>query len=140
MGRIVTDASVIIKWFIEENYTEKALEIRDRYINGEIVIDMPALMPFEVLNALRYSNLFNKRELRSIAEALTAYGFEYHSLKGGLATLTVDLAIENNITIYDASYLVLALKLNAILYTTDEKLIRSTEQKYGKNIKHLKEF
>jgi predicted nucleic acid-binding protein len=31
---IVLDASVVVKWFSEEEFTEKALELRERVKNG----------------------------------------------------------------------------------------------------------
>ncbi len=50
----VLDSSVIIKWFSEEEETKKALELREKYINGEIVIAVPDLLVYEIANALRY--------------------------------------------------------------------------------------
>ncbi len=50
----VVDASVVVKWLVEEEGSERALRLRDRYIDGKIEIIAPELITFEVLNALRY--------------------------------------------------------------------------------------
>ncbi|MHA1722933.1 MAG: type II toxin-antitoxin system VapC family toxin [Candidatus Baldrarchaeia archaeon] len=137
MEKVVSDASVIVKWFIEEEYSDKALKLRDMHVNGEIVIVAPELLPFEVLNALKYSNLFGREELKNAALSLSSYGIELYSLKGMLAEKTVEIAVENDITIYDASYIALADTLNMKLYTADQKLIRKLGEKYKKITIHI---
>jgi len=49
METAVIDASVAVKWFVEEHGTQKALELRDRYIDGELKLIAPQLFPYEVL-------------------------------------------------------------------------------------------
>lgn len=53
--KIVVDASVAYKWYAEETWTQEARNMIDDYQNGHIDIASVALMPFEVLNALRYA-------------------------------------------------------------------------------------
>ena len=48
--KIVLDASVVAKWFIEEEDTEKAIEIRDKFVRGEIKILVPSLLIYEIGN------------------------------------------------------------------------------------------
>ncbi|MBS7288228.1 MAG: hypothetical protein KIH01_05670 [Candidatus Freyarchaeota archaeon] len=43
MGKLVSDASVIVKWFIEEEHTGEALRLRDMHVNGEILLAAPLL-------------------------------------------------------------------------------------------------
>lgn len=108
--------------------SEKARELRDEYINGNVEILAPELMPYEVLNALKYTGLFNLNELVMVAKSLSLYGFRLYSLVvGELAEITAKLAVKNNITIYDASYVALAEKLKAKFYTSDEKLIEKVK-------------
>jgi predicted nucleic acid-binding protein len=45
---LVLDASVIVKWFCEEEYTDIALRLRDRFFVGELTIVVPELMFYEV--------------------------------------------------------------------------------------------
>jgi len=135
--KVVGDASVIVKWFVEEEYTDKALKLRDMHVNGEVTIAAPELLPFEVLNALRHSNLFEKDELVNVAVSLSSYGIELHSLRGRLAEEAVKIAVEKDITIYDSSYVALAATLNTRLYTSDRKLIEKLGQEYKEVTIHV---
>jgi len=36
MEKVVADASVIVKWFVDEIYSENARKLRDEYINGTL--------------------------------------------------------------------------------------------------------
>ena len=67
---VVVDASVIVKWFVEEEGSNKSLKLRDQYIEGSIRIIAPELMVFEALNALYYKKLFSEDGLKRISEAL----------------------------------------------------------------------
>ncbi len=120
---VVADASVVVKWFVDEIYSENARKLREEYINGSIELASPELMPYEVLNALRYTKLFSKDELKLIARSLSLYGFKLYSLRGKLSERIAEIAVEKEITVYDASYIALAESLNSKLYTSDEKLI-----------------
>lgn len=135
---VVVDASVVVKWFVEEEGSDKALRLRDKYIDGEISIIAPELMIFEVLNALYYKRLFSESEMKEISEALEAYSFTLYSLKGEYAEKTVETAVENGITIYDASYVALAMIRDTYLYTADEKLIEKLKGEYLKHVKSIK--
>ncbi|RLE62649.1 MAG: PIN domain nuclease [Thermoprotei archaeon] len=137
MERVVSDASVIVKWFIEEEYSDKALELRNKHINGEISIIAPELLYYEVLNALKYSRLFELEELKLAALSLSNYGIKLYSLKGRLAENTVEIAVERNITVYDAAYVALAINLDTVLYTADEKLIQKLGEKYENVVIHI---
>ena len=94
-------------------------------------------MPYEVLNALKYAKLFKKDELIMVSKSLTLYGFRLYPLTGKLAERTVEIAMEKDITIYDASYVALAKEQKAKLYTADEKLIRKVNLDF---VKHISEF
>lgn len=135
---VVVDASVIVKWFVEEEHSDKALSLRDSYVAGELRIAAPELMPFEVLNALYYKGLFSESDLKEISEALEAYSFELYPLRGEYMQKTVEVAFKNDITIYDASYVALALAKKTLFYTADEKLLGKVA---NLNLaKHIRDF
>jgi len=140
MREAVVDASIIVKWFVIEENSDKALKIRDKYVEGELKIIAPELITFEILNALKYKELFNEEELKEISEALQAYSFSLYPLKGEYARKTVEVAVKNNITIYDASYVALAIMRKTQMYTADEKLIKKLRKKYLKYVKSIQEI
>jgi len=137
---VVLDASVLVKWFVEEDASDKALLLRDRYIEGELVILAPELILYEVLNALYFKRLFSRGELMEISEALEAYSFSLYPLRGEYAEKTLEIAFDNDIPIYDASYVALAMIKDALMYTADEKLIHRLKDGYLKYVKSIKEL
>jgi len=135
---VIVDASVVVKWFVEEEYSREARLMRDAYANRLIDIAVPSLLPYEVLNALKYSGAFGEEELKEVAKTLEDFQLTLYNLEGKLAEKSVELAMRKGITIYDASYVALAQILNTELYTADEKLIRKVR---GLNIiKHIAQF
>ncbi|MCD6125780.1 MAG: type II toxin-antitoxin system VapC family toxin [Thaumarchaeota archaeon] len=137
-GKIAVDASVVVKWFVEEKYSKEALIIRDSFIEGLVDIVVPSLLYFEVLNALKYSGAFGEDELKKVARILEDYQFTLYELEGAYAEKAVEIAMRKGITIYDASYVALALIEGVDLYTADEKLLTKTQDL--KITKHLKNF
>jgi len=137
-GKIVVDASVVVKWFVEEKYSKEALIIRDSFIEGLVDIVAPSLLYFEVLNALKYSGAFGEDELKKVARILEDYQFTIYELEGAYAEKAVEMAMRKGITIYDASYVALALIEEADLYTADEKLLTKTQDL--EITKHLRNF
>ncbi len=135
---VVLDASVVVKWFVEEEGSREALEIRDRYVEGEIQIIAPELITYEVLNALYYKRLFSEDELKLISEALEAYSFSLYPLRGEYAKKAVEVSYENDITLYDASYVALAIVRDTFTYTADERLIRKLGKVYRRYIRSLR--
>ncbi len=90
----VIDASVVIKWFSEEEYTDKAIEIRNEFFKGTCELAAPDLILYEVSNALRFNPNFNEE------------AFKYKT------------------TIYDAFYAALANEIGFEFVTADIKLFK----------------
>ncbi|MEM4853129.1 MAG: type II toxin-antitoxin system VapC family toxin [Thermofilum sp.] len=69
-GRGVVDASVVVKWFVEEEHSRESKLLRDAYAAGLVDLSVPAILPFEVVNALKYSGAFSEEELKEVAKIL----------------------------------------------------------------------
>ena len=59
----VVDASVVVKWFSDEEGSDRALKLRDGHIGGELSLVAPELILYEVTNALRYKPLFDSSKV-----------------------------------------------------------------------------
>lgn len=125
MADIVVDASVVVKWYIPEKYHGQARDLRDDYLDGTVDLWAPALLPFEVVNALRYSGHYEGGRLHEVAETLPEYGIDFvpFSDLGPVTTVAENL----DITMYDAVYIALASKLDGVAYTADSDLLTTTE-------------
>lgn len=137
---IVLDASVIVKWFIDENNSDKAEIIKEQFINEKINIIIPSLLYYEVLNVLKYSKLFKLDELNLVGESIENYGFNAVVIKDEIREKMVEIAINHDISIYDASYIALAEKFNTQLITADEKISRKLPKNLKALISNLKNY
>lgn len=54
-ANLVLGSSVVIKWFSQEKNTEEAINLRNKFLKGEIEITVPDLQLYEIANALRYN-------------------------------------------------------------------------------------
>ena len=120
---VVVDASVAVKWFNPEEHSAEAVALRDDHLAQRLVLAAPALLVWEVSNALRYSRELGaddvKRALRDLLDLQIALvGPDVSWMED-----TVGLAFDRGLTLYDASYLGLALHLRVPLYTADERLL-----------------
>ena len=131
-GQVVVDASVVVKWFVVEEYSREARLMLDAYVEGLADLAVPELLSFEVLNALRYSGAFGEDELKEAARALEDFQLALFRLESGLALRAVEVAMRKDITVYDASYVTLAELPGTTLYTADKKLLRKTRDLGGR--------
>ncbi len=120
----VADASVVVKWFLEEEGSKEALQLREQHVAGKITIIVPELLFLEVLNALRYKGGTQK----NLAEANRAlWDLQLHIEKSSsfLLEKASTLALEHNLSLYDALYLALALLYGCPLVTADSALAKA---------------
>jgi len=139
MATLVVDASVVAKWYIPEQDHELARDLRDDYVNNTHDLCAPALLPFEVVNALKYSGQYDQERLREAAATLPEYGITLHSFSElGPVTAVSD---EADIPIYDASYVAIAESMDTAVYTADSRLLDSLDgTPYSENAAHIQTY
>src|SRR3989344_4133029 len=129
----VLDSSVVIKWFSNEDYTETALELRDKFVEGDIEIVVPDLQIYEIANALRYNKQIKKLEVENAVKSLIEIGIKIISPKSQVMKTAIDMAYDYDLTIYDSYFIALAKDLNFMFVTADEKLYKKI-----KNLRFVK--
>lgn len=134
--KVVADASIVVKWFLEEAFSENARLLRDSFLTGKLIISVPTLLFYEALNAIRYSGLYKEDELALVGRALIKYGFDVWEPKGKLIEKMATLSLEKNVSVYDAAYLALAQQLGSTFYTADKELVR----RFPENTCHISAF
>ncbi|RLG43830.1 MAG: PIN domain nuclease [Thermoproteota archaeon] len=134
---LVLDASVIVKWFNEEDYSDLAVKIRDFYIEELLEIEVPELMFYEVGNALRYNPNFGIEDVARALRDLEDLQLITHPLRGKLAELTSECAFRYGLTLYDSAYVALALLRRTTYYTADEDVVNRVSAPL---VKHISEF
>ena len=117
---LVLDASVIVKWFCEEEYTDIALRLRDRFFVGELTIVVPELMFYEVSNAMRYNGVLSISEKLGVIDDLFSIGFDVVTASEEILSGAMNSALETNTTIYDNIYLAVGRSKRCRLITADK--------------------
>lgn len=119
---LVLDASVIAKWFKYEEGREKALEIRDNFISDQEQITFPDLLILELANLLRFSRIYNQADIIKAVESIENMDIDIVVPTFEVIKDSVRMAVENDLTVYDAVYISLAESLGCDFITADEKL------------------
>ena len=122
---IVVDASMTISWLFASERTRAAQEVLRRVVDEGA--NVPSLWRLEVANVLRAaarlgrcSEAYVDRSLRRLERLSVSSDAETDRCAW---TITLGLARRHNLTLYDAAYLELALRLGEPLATCDGALI-----------------
>jgi predicted nucleic acid-binding protein len=125
---ICVDASVAVKWIIEEEFSEQALALVRRADRAADRIVAPALMPFEVGNIIR-KQMRREGMTLATAESLFADFLKTpveHWSSHELHHEALRIADHYNLpAINDAHYVALAERLGCDLWTADLRLQRN---------------
>lgn len=124
MKNIVIDTSVAMKWFFPEPGFKKALELKDKHTKNGIVIYSRDLFLYEFTSAFKnYSpSKIEEKDFSIAVAALMSLKIKFLPLKFQEIEELFLLSRKLSISIYDCSFVLLAMKLKTPLYTADKKL------------------
>jgi predicted nucleic acid-binding protein len=123
--RLVIDGSVAVSWFLADEHSPYAKEVRARMPDADFVC-VPAHWMLEVVNALLVAE--RRRRIAAVDVNHAAGILRQMPIRSDLETSdqtggqTLELARQHSLSIYDAAYLELALRLGADLASLDEPL------------------
>ena len=122
MSLFVVDASLIVKWFVPEIHSEAAR----RWLHAGHHYVAPDLVFPEAGNAIWKK--VRRGELapeiaRSLVSDLSTTAFESVAMRA-LVPDALALALATGITVYDATYLTLAVRLDTQVVTGDDRFAR----------------
>lgn len=118
----VIDASVIFKWFSNEENSDKAVNLMKEQIEEKTLLIVPDFAILEVLNALRYKK--DSKEISNANRDLWDIQLKKERLNPQLLDKSIDLALKYNITVYDALYVAIAQFHGAPLISADKELFK----------------
>lgn len=117
----IVDASVFVKWFLNERGAEKARQLREEHIAGRILIVVPELAFLEVLNALRYKGK-SEDYLLKVNQLLCDTQLHVEKINTFLLDKAIQVALKYDLSLYDALYVSLANLFGTTLITADKAL------------------
>lgn len=124
----VLDASIILKLIFEERDTPLALQLREKHITGEEKIATPELLYYELANVLATKVLLSVKDASAALAEIFSLEFETFTLGEEEFLASISVSRKHKISIYDASYVILAERLNCDFVTADVKLFRKTKE------------
>jgi predicted nucleic acid-binding protein len=124
----VLDASVLLKWFMEEPGSEAALGLKRRYLEGELAIVIPDLAVYEVSNVLRFKRGIPEVEVKATMQAFWRLDLEIVAPTESLLDDAIHFSFTTGLSLYDCVYLALARELDAVLITADAHLHRAASK------------
>ncbi|OGE10476.1 hypothetical protein A3A60_02945 [Candidatus Curtissbacteria bacterium RIFCSPLOWO2_01_FULL_42_26] len=127
---VVLDASVVIKWFFEEEDTEPALQLLEKHKLEKIQINVPLLLFFEFGNTVVKKfreDIDTRKEFNRNLTDLLATELNFAETTPDLLKLVYSIAGRHEITFYDATYVALAKSLKCNFVTADKKLVEATK-------------
>ena len=110
----VADASVVVKWVLPgEPYEDSALKLKLDHLSGIAHLFAPSFMLHEVANSLwkavRQGRITQKNACEAL-ETLDNLNVSFHELNWLDISKVLNIAIETDLTVYDAAYLYVSEK------------------------------
>src|SRR3989338_10442146 len=127
---LVLDASVITKWFFEEEDTDQALKLLEKHKLETIQINVPVLLFFEFGNTVVKKfreDIDTRKEFNRNLTDLLSIQLSFAETTPDLLKLVYSVASRYEITFYDATYVALAKSLKCDFVTADKKLVEATK-------------
>ncbi len=128
---IVVDTSLIIAWLLQEERSSQAEEVARLIIEDGAWV--PQLFSIEVANVLlqavrrkRITELYADEQLRRLEDVSLSIDPETNDHSW---STTYRLAVDEGLTVYDATYLELALRRDAVVATLDADLAAAARRR-----------
>jgi len=120
---LLLDASIILKWFIDEIDSSLAKELGLRFRKRRMILTTTRFTFYEVANALKYTKRFSSEDIRGYLKDLTDSGLHIFEYQLNVLQEAVEISMESNISVYDAYYIAQADIEGFRFVTADTKLV-----------------
>lgn len=124
---VVVDTSVLVKWFVHEDFSSEALTLTDALLDERVRGAAPDIAVVELGNALRYK--FPAAEVERVTAAIrsvAAIGLKVIASTPGIVAESVRLAYAYELAVYGAVFVALSRDLGYPLVTADDELLART--------------
>ncbi len=125
----IIDSSFILAHLMPDEKSQRVQDVFDRLKNEPIILFAPCILPFEVFNGIQTA-IVRKRITPKLAKKLQEQFMKISIQLQEVNFMNISLIAQKHfLTIYDASYIYLAEKLNIPLFTLDKKLAKLSSRK-----------
>lgn len=136
---VVIDTSVAYKWFSKENeeYLSSAMKLLESQLKRKELLIAPDIILYELANAWATKTNLTLDQAKTFMKDFTLTEVKIEPITIELVNDSMIFAKKYHISVYDASYAILAQKRKCSYYTADSKFIQRVNLPF---IKHLKYY
>lgn len=133
---IIVDASVIYKWLIDEDEPATAISrsILDAFLNKKLNVIVPDILLYELGNIFSFKTKLEESDIRLIWEKFTLFHLPVYTPNAEFIKRSIDFSKKYKVSVYDASYAVLAMEKKCDLITADEKFVKQVHLDFVKTL------
>ena len=125
----VVDASVALKWILPEEGSPEALKLIEEHASEGSSLVVPDLLFYEITNGLAVAVKLPLSQVEQILDWFYDLDLKVATLGRDDFKKSAKLAQEFHLSLYDASYITLAISLNAVFVTADMSLVKRLPEK-----------
>lgn len=131
---IIIDSSVVFKWFVQEDIvsTEKSRQLFGEFRKGTIKVLFPDLIFYELSNILAYKKVLSDSDIQEIFKSFCSLPINIYTPTIEFISKTLDFARKYQVTLYDASYAVLAREKKGVFITADRMFVNKVRESFVK--------
>lgn len=118
--RFVIDASVAVKWFNAEELSDKAAEVKDAYVRGDLELAAPSHIIYEVGNSIWKNPQLADKDAGDAIISVLRLGMQLLPPNVERVGRAMKIGRQRSITFYDAAYVQSAEELKVALLSADE--------------------
>lgn len=135
---VIIDTSVAYKLFSpSESHAEQALQLIHKHIQGTEIIFCPDLLLYELANAFITKTGVSLPQIQTNLDKLKKINIHFETITFPLLEKTITFAHTYHVTVYDASYAVLAQEKKCDLITADNKFAKQVNLPFVKTLDSL---
>jgi predicted nucleic acid-binding protein len=136
---VVIDTSVAFKWFAkdEEELLPNALSLLDNHLHHKEVLIAPDLILYELANAWSTKTELTIGQIKAFMQDLGQTKITIEPITTELINKAVIFSKKYTVSVYDASYAVLAKQKDCTYITADFRFVNKVDLPY---IKHLEDY
>lgn len=132
---VIIDTSVVYKWFSPEK--EELLPQALALLDNSDLITAPDLLIYELANAWATKTKLTFEEIKVFLKDLEAVEIKFENITFELASKATEFSKKYLVSVYDATYAVLAKEKGCNFYTADSKFVAKVKLSF---VKHLSEY
>ena len=136
---VVIDASVVHKWFSSEGeeLVTVALDLLEHHLNDKEPLLAPDFIIYELGNSWATKTKVTISQARKFLKDLEKVKINIEEVNFNLVDSAMKFSKKYGVTVYDASYAVLAKEKRCNLITADEKFVKQVNLPF---VEHLSEY